>query len=203
DHPDRCLPVVKAPSGKGGTPGHRLQAAVGVHARTGQRQQRGQMVENAGDEVVPGLAQIMVRSGIVEEIPAGLTVPEADMDMTAAADEVGERPRGEAGEQAMPERDAAHGISQLDLVIGRANRGGVPDRDLLLPRPVLVDRLFYLDALGIERGYDVVYNLSRQIQPDRGVAGRLIEWHVAAIPFLRQVELVLKGGRHGDAGPFG
>ena len=109
--PDRCLPIVEAQGYVGRTLCHGLQAAVGVHAGTGQRQQGGEVVENAADEVASGLAQVMGRAGIVEQVPPGLTVPEADMDVTAAADEVNEGSRGEAGQQAVLECDATHGVS--------------------------------------------------------------------------------------------
>ena len=44
------------------------------------------------------------------------------------------------------------------------------DRDLLLPRSVLVDRLFHLDTLGTQRGHDIVHGPRQQVEPDRGVA---------------------------------
>jgi hypothetical protein len=77
--------------------------------------------------------------------------------MAAAADVVGVRLRRERGEQAVAGLGhAADRVAQPQLPVGRGEGVGAGDRDLLLARPVLVDRLLDLDALLAQRLDDVV-----------------------------------------------
>src|SRR5262249_53856104 len=88
--PHGALAVVRSPRRVGGAPEMRLEAVVGIHGRAGQREQRGQMLEDTRYEVIAERAHPEASLRVVHERATLRHVPEAPVDVTAVARLVGE-----------------------------------------------------------------------------------------------------------------
>ena len=95
--------------------------------------------------------------------------------------------------------DAAHGVAQPQLVVGGRERVGVADRDLLLSRPVLVDRLLDVETLRHQGVHDVDHHRRGPVEPRRGVDGPVAPRPRPVRGALGEVELVLERRAHADA----
>ena len=78
-----------------------LQAAVRVVTGAGQGDERGQVIEYTGDEVTPELAKAARVLRVVEQVTPAFSIPEAEVDVAAAADLLREGFGREAGQQAV------------------------------------------------------------------------------------------------------
>ena len=178
--PDRGLPVVHPVAGVRAGPHLRREPAVAVHAGAGQRDQGGQVGEQPADEVVADLGQAVAVGGVGEHVtPAGLAVRqevgERGVQVSAVAGLVGDRLGGQAGPQAVPERHAADGLPVQHVVIGGAQRVGVPDGELMLAVAefgvVVLDR----EILRLERGDEFHGEVVRQVEAGGGVAQAVVD----------------------------
>src|SRR6266568_25534 len=106
-HPKRALSIVRPPGTIGRGPHLWLQPAVRVNRGTGQRDQTGKMVEDAGHELPPEGRELVFPRGIVEAVERLLTIPPREVQMTAVTGLVSPRLGRERGVQAAVEGDAA------------------------------------------------------------------------------------------------
>src|SRR5262249_44579271 len=127
----------------------RDDAVVRVEARRREPAQRGQVDKDTREERTGLAREQVVRLRVVEAV--ALALPEREVDVTAVARAAGPRLGRERGDEAELRGDAADRLSHEDLLVDRAQRGGVSGGDLLLPvaelRVVLLER----DVLPVER----------------------------------------------------
>ena len=64
----------------------RLQAAIRVEAGAGERYEGRQMLEHAGDKMIPELADAKLVGRIMHQVCLPLWIPQAEMKMRAIAD---------------------------------------------------------------------------------------------------------------------
>src|SRR5258708_3379274 len=158
------------------------------------------MLKNTSNKGASVLAESARVPWIIQQVTSTLLIPEAKVNVAAAANLIRERLGRETGQQSMLQSHATRGIAQLDLIIGGPQRRGMAHRNLLLARTVLINRLFYDKTLLAQCLYNIVHHLCREIQPDRAVNGFSTEGGcIDTIQFTRQVKFVLKGSLDPDA----
>ena len=138
------------------------------------------MGEEPADEVVADLGQAVAVGGVGEDVPPGglavrREVGERGVQVGAVARLVGDRLGGQAGPQAVPEGHAADGLPVQHVVVGGAQRVGVPDGNLVLAVAEL--RVVVLDgeALLLERPGEFHGEVVRQVEAGGGVAQAVVE----------------------------
>src|SRR6266566_939608 len=131
-HAKRALTIVRPPGTIGRGPHLWLQPAVRVDRGTGQRDQAGKMVEDAGHELTPKGREVVFPRGVIEAIDRLLTVPPGEVQMTAVSGLVSPRLGRERGVQPAIEGHAADRFAVEDVMIGGLQRGRIPNRKFLL-----------------------------------------------------------------------
>src|SRR5436190_20550107 len=91
------------------------------------------MLEDAGDEVIAERAHPVAPFRIVHQRPPIRRIPETEVDVPAIAGLIDERLRRERRVEPVTMRHPAHRLAIEHLTIGGIQRGGVTDRELLLP----------------------------------------------------------------------
>ena len=157
------------------------------------------MLADPGDEPAAQQRQGSGQRGVVQQAAIAVRIPQAEVDVRPAPDLIRERLRGERREQPVSVGDPPHRVAELHLVVRRPQGVGVPDRDLLLARPVLVDGLLDPHALAGERVDGLQHHVGGVVVPDRavdrGVAGHVVR-EVAAVALGGEVVLVLERRLH-------
>src|SRR5439155_7107923 len=110
-------------------------------------EQRREMLEHAGDEVIAERADAVASARIVHDRAPPRAVPETEVDVAAVARLIDERLWRERRVESVAIGDAAHGLAIEHLAIGRVERRRVADRKLLLSVAQLRVVLLDLDAL--------------------------------------------------------
>ncbi len=135
DQAERGLPVLQAPAAVRAGPAAGDQAQVAGDGRGAEGEQGGQLGEHPGQERL-GLPGEPVRTGAtVAEVAA--VAPQAEVQVAAVADAVGGGDGGEAGAQAVPQRDGLHGVPDQQGGVGGLDRAFGGDGQLVLALGVL------------------------------------------------------------------
>ena len=113
----------------------RRQAAVRVEGGAREGDERGQVLEDAGDEVVAELAHPERAARVVHEVAPADGVPEAPVDVAAVARLIREWLRRQRGVQTVAEGHAAHSLSIEHLAIGGGEGRRMANGQLLLAVP--------------------------------------------------------------------
>ncbi len=160
----------------------------------------GRCARTPGDRAAGERRQAVGTARVDEPVAGARGVPDAPVQVRAAASLVGERLGRERRDQAAPRRDAADGLAVGDLVVGGPQCRGVPGRQLLLPPAELRVRQLDRQALARERRDDVLDDVLGRVHPDRAEAQAAIDGLVAGIGPDGEVELVLERGLEREAG---
>ena len=176
----------------------RLEAAERIGARRGEPEQTGEVRQHAGDRVPGQRAQAVVAAAsaslfVVWSVSQMLQWRCAPLPAWSA--------KGLGASDATRPccaGDAADGLPVGDLVVGRRERRGMPDRQLLLAPAELGVRQLDGQALFGQRGDDVLDDLLGRFHPDGAEAQALVDRPVAVLGPEREVELVLEGGVEGQ-----
>src|SRR5438132_13315648 len=115
---ERALAIVRSPGTIGRGPHLGLQPTVRVDRGTGQRDQAGQMVEDAGHELTPEGREVVFPCGVVEAVERLLTVPPREVQMAAVTGLVSPRLGRERGVQPVIEGHAADRFPVADVMLG-------------------------------------------------------------------------------------
>src|ERR1700677_378342 len=91
------------------------------------------------------------RLGVVEQIPLSLEIPEAEVDVRAAANRVGIGLWRKAREKIVAQSAAPYRAGELHLIVRTLEAIVVANSDLLLTGPGFVDRLLDDHPLGLQR----------------------------------------------------
>ncbi|MPM45438.1 hypothetical protein SDC9_92125 [bioreactor metagenome] len=149
-HPDQGGTVVATPAdeGRGLVAVH--QTLVRVDPLVGDRGDLGGMGQQTGDEVPPGLGEVVLRRRVVEDVVVALE--QGHVGVHARARLVGERLGHERRPYALAHRDLLHHHPEGHDVVGHRQGVGVAQVDLLLARPRLVVGELDRDAHLLEHG---------------------------------------------------
>ena len=158
------------------------------------------MGDDAGDRVPRQRAEAVGVARVGQAVHRVRRVPDAPVEVRAAARLVREGLGGERGDQPAPGRDAAHGLAIGDLVVGRAERRRVAGRQLLLAPAELGVGQLDGQPLGRERRDDVLDDVLGRVHPDRAEAQAPVDRPVAVRGLHGEVELVLERRLEREAG---
>ena len=137
------------------------------------------MREQAADEVVAQLGQAVPVAGVREDVPPGGHAVRAQLEQRpvqvgAVPGLVGDGLRGEAGPHPAAERHAPHRLPVQQVVVGRAQRRGVPDHHFLLAVTELGIVVLDLEPLRLQRLHQVQHEVVRALEAGGGVAQAVV-----------------------------
>ena len=125
-------------------------------------------------------------------------VPDAPVQVGAAARLVGPRLRRERRDHAVLGRHGSDGLAVRDLVVGRAQGRCMPDRQLLLTPAELGMRQLDGQALVGQGRDDVLDDRLGRLHADGAEAQASVDRHEPVVRAIGQEELVLEGGVEGE-----
>src|ERR1700730_12110760 len=121
------------------------------------------MVEDTGHELAGWGRDVVLGAAVVEAVDALLLVPAREVEVAAVPRLITPGLGREGRIATVPEGDATHCLAIDDVAVRRLQRGRVTNRDYLLaPAELGVVRLD-CQALGLQRGDDLVDDGSRDV----------------------------------------
>ncbi|MCY1524795.1 hypothetical protein D9M68_597460 [compost metagenome] len=160
------------------------EAAVAVHVRRHQHHGSRDVALQATDVVVEGFGRRAIV--VAEDVLAGLLVQDALVHVHGRAGLAGDRLGHEGGVHVVAQRRFAHRALEEEHLVGQAQRVGVEEVDLHLPRAHLVDQRVHVelhlvavvvdlleqrvefvhrvDAVGLPRGFGAAAAADRRLE---------------------------------------
>ena len=154
DEPQRGLPVLPAPAAVHAGPVRGHLPEVAGDARRADGTQRGQGVEQAGQDRLTLVGHAVRAATVVEQVDA--VAVQREVQVLAVADPAGHHGGSERGGQAVPSGDRPDRLPQQQDLVGGRDRVQRRRRELELPGGVLRVQLEHLDRLGVQGGQQVV-----------------------------------------------
>src|SRR6478736_5605723 len=199
-HPDEGGAVVVPPRQVGRRLAPAPQALVRVDPLVRHGGDLGPVAQETGDELSAHLAQLVGRTGLEERV--GVALEEGEVRVHPRPGVLGERLGHEGRIDPLRQGDLLDDRAERLDVVGRAQRIGVAQVDLVLPRRALVMAELDGDAHVLEHGdrraTEVVAGAVRHVVEVAGVVDR-DRATVGTPPLLEEEELDLGVGVEGEA----
>ena len=124
------------------------------------------MGQYATDELVSHLTETVPAITVIKEVSFGLFIPQADVEMTPVSRLVWKRLGGEGCVKIVLSSDVANRFAIYDVVVGGSKGVRVADGQFLLSVAEFWVILLHLEALGVQRNDNVVYDRHRLCHPN-------------------------------------